>query len=359
MLFYAVVSPGLEKLACEELLEKFPTLSVLKKHGGLEIDCSLEQGLALNHSLKIPTRILLRVLHGKVRDLPKLYKKIKNFDWRAYLVESPDLDHIVVSAHESRLFDERKIKKTVIDAISDSFKAVQPKKVDVQRVAPFLQKSAPSVYLRFKNDELTISLDTSGERLDRRGTRTWVGLAPLRETFAHACLRALLKEVEGDFTLCDPMCGSGVFPIEALEWNQLSRARAFAYQAFPCAKDIELAADQDSPVKNVLAIESDAKTFEALSHNLPTGVQTLKANALEQAVLAKDLVMIANPPYGVRLKLDNPTAFLNHVVEKLMSYQPRALALLIPKDIKINRRYKNLLEFSNGGIAVKLVLFKS
>tara|TARA_R110000868_G_scaffold75979_8_gene218929 strand:+ start:2755 stop:3834 length:1080 start_codon:yes stop_codon:yes gene_type:complete len=358
MSFYAVVSPGLEKLACEELLEKFPQISVLKKHGGLEIDCSLEQGLLLNHCLKIPTRILLRVLTGKVRDLPKLYKKIKNYDWRPYLVLAPDLEHIVVSAHSSRLFDERKIKKTVIDGINDFFKATQAKKADAERVAPYLKQSAPSIYLRFANDELTVSIDTSGERLDRRGTRTWVGLAPLRETFAHACLRALKKEINEDFTLCDPMCGSGVFPIEALEWNKLSRTRAFSFQAFPCAKDLELPQDQPSAFEKIFAIESDAKTFDALVHNLPSSVETLKGNVLEDAQLPNGLVMIANPPYGIRLKLDNPTAFLNHVVEKLMSYKPKGLALLIPKDIKINRRYKCLLEFSNGGIPVKLIYFK-
>ncbi len=358
MSYYAVVSPGLEKLACQELVEKFPDAVVRISHGGLEIDMDLQAGFMLNHALKIPTRILYRLMQSKVRDLPKLYKKIKALDWRPYYIEAPAIEFINVTAHASRLFDERKIKKATHDGIHDFFKGTQAKKIDTERLKDIVKEHCPALYLRFKDDELTLSIDTSGERLERRAERNWVGMAPLRETYAYACLRALKDKMGTDAVLCDPMSGSGVFAREALDWNKLSKNRFFSYQAFPITKEIDFKADENSPWGEIVCIESEEKTFEALTHNLKEQAKLIKANALENLEVQQGVVMIANPPYGVRLKLDNPVAFLNHVVEKLMSYKPSALALLIPKDIKINRRNELLLEFSNGGIPVKFVLFR-
>lgn len=359
MSYYAVISPGLEKIARAEMLEKFPELGLQMHHGGIDIDLPLQEGFILNHALKIPTRLLYRLINGKVRDLPKLYKKIKNYDWRDYFIQAPSPVNIHVSAHSSRLFDERKIKQAVIDGMNDFFKGTQPKKSDIDRIAPILKQHSPALYLRFHNDELTVSVDTSGERLDRRGDRTWIGLAPLRETYAHACLYALKKMIGSEECLCDPMSGSGVFAREALDWNSYNRKRNFSYQGFPVTKEVLLPPDQASPWSKIMAIESEGKTFQALKHNLPDSdnVVLKKANALEKMELPADLVMIANPPYGVRLKLDNPVAFLNHVVEKLAQHNPKAIALLMPKEIKINRPHETLLEFSNGGIPVKFIYF--
>jgi len=358
MSYYAVVSPGLEKLACQELLEKFPGTNVRISHGGLEIDLDLQSGFVLNHTLKIPTRILFRLMQAKVRDLPKLYKKVKALDWRPFYIQAPILEVIHVSAHSYRLFEERKIKKATKDAIEDFFKGTQAKKVDTERLKDIVKDHCPALYLRFKDDELTLSIDTSGDRLDRRGKRSWIGMAPLRETYAHACLLALKEKIEIDAPLCDPMSGSGVFAREALDWNKNNNDRYFSYQSFPITKEVQFPAESETPWKNIIAVESEAKTFEALKHNLKDEVRCIQANALENLEISPGSILIANPPYGIRLKLDNPVAFLNHVVEKLMSYQPKALALLIPKDIKINRRYELLLEFSNGGIPVKLIYFK-
>jgi len=107
----------------------------------------------------------------------------------------------------------------------------------------------------------------------------------------------------------------------------------------------------------VIAIESEEKTFKALTHNAQ-GAKLIHGNSLEKLELESGLVFIANPPYGIRLKLDNPTAFLNNVVDKLKFYHPKAIALLVPSDIRFKEKHKTLLEFSNGGIAVKLCYFE-
>lgn len=354
-MFFAVTTLGLEKLAQAEAIEKFPHLSIKIVSGGLEIDAPFEEGLQLNHWLKIPTRILFRLFEAKVRDLPKLYKKFKTYDWRPYYVKSPTVELIHVSASASRLFDDRKISKAVVDGISDFFKATQAKKVDIDRLE---NKTPPALYLRFENDVLTVSLDTTGERLDRRGVRTWVGIAPLRETYAQACLRAVVKELGEKIKLCDPMAGSGGFIREALDWSLANDQREFSFENIPSFKQLKSECKITNPFAEVIAVESDKKTFKALTHNV-SGAKLIHGNSLEKIELPEDLVFISNPPYGIRLKLDNPTAFLNNVVTKLLNHHPRDIALLVPKEIRFEKKHKILLEFSNGGIPVKLVIFQS
>lgn len=348
-MYFAVVSPGLEKLAHEEALEKFPNATVSIVHGGLMIEGV--SALALNQWLKIPTRILLRLFEARVRDLPKLYKKIKSFDWRPFYVDVPTT--IKATSSSSRLFDDRKIAKAASDGIADSFKAIQPKKADIEKVKG---KEPAALYLRFDNDNLVVSIDTTGERLDRRGVRTWVGEAPLRETYAQACLRALAKQVKTTAKLCDPMSGSGVFAREALDWTLPNDQREFSLMSYPSFKHEDVNVEISSPFESIIAIESDEKTFKALEHNA-SGATLIHGNSLEKLDIDSGLVFIANPPYGIRLKLDNPTAFLNNVVEKLSAYQAKAIALLVPKDIRFKKEHKVILEFSNGGIPVKLVYF--
>lgn len=348
-MYFAVVSPGLEKLAHEEALEKFPNASVSIVHGGLLIEGV--SALALNQWLKIPTRILQRLFEARVRDLPKLYKKFKSFDWRPYYVDVPTT--IKATSSSSRLFDDRKIAKAVSDGIADSFKAIQPKKADMEKVKG---KEPAALYLRFDNDNLVVSIDTTGERLDRRGVRTWVGEAPLRETYAQACLRAVKKQLGDSFKLCDPMSGSGVFAREALDWTLPNDQREFSLMSFPSFKHEDVNVEVNSPFKSIIAIESDDKTFKALEHNA-CGATLIHGNSLEKLDLESGLLFIANPPYGIRLKLDNPTAFLNNVIDKLDQYQPSAVALLVPSEIVFKNKHKTLLEFSNGGIPVKLVYF--
>ncbi len=351
-MFFAITTPGLEKLAQQEALEKFPAFECEIVAGGVLIQAPIEHALELNRWLKIPTRILFRLFHTRARDLPKLYKKIKAFDWRPYYVQAPTEIH--VASQSSRLFDDRKIAKATSEGVADFFKAVQAKKTDIERLQG---KSAAALYLRFDHDDLTVSIDTSGERLDRRGVRTWIGDAPLRESYAQACLRALLNQYPAPIDLCDPMSGSGVFAREALDWHAASDQREFACQNFPRIGPVSATKNMINPFNSVTAVESDQKTFKALEHNAPQA-QLIQGDCLAGVALAPGLVFIANPPYGKRLKLDNPQAFLNNLSHRLLTYDPRGVALLVPQEIKFQLKHRILLDFSNGGIPVKLAFFE-
>ena len=90
-----------------------------------------------------------------------------------------------------------------------------------------------TVKLRIEDDLATISLDTSGVSLHKRGLKPQVNKAPMRETLAALFLRA--AGFDGSMPVFDPMCGSGTFVLEAAELAlglQSGRAREFAFQDF-------------------------------------------------------------------------------------------------------------------------------
>lgn len=139
-----------------------------------------------------------------------------------------------ISSYKSRLFDSSRIEKSARNALEFYLKANEPKKKYKEAAQNIIQE----IYLRFDNDLCTVSINTTGDRLDRRGQRVLVGKAPLRETLAATMVYETisfltkLKKDHSDYTLVDPMCGSGVIPLEAITLNELAK-RQFNFEVFP------------------------------------------------------------------------------------------------------------------------------
>ena len=90
------------------------------------------------------------------------------------------------------------------------------------------------VHIRIVDDECTLSINTSGERLNIRNKRTLIGLAPLRENLSAALLYFLQSFIKKDpnieTRLIDPMCGTGIFLLEAATANLRNKDRQFSYE---------------------------------------------------------------------------------------------------------------------------------
>jgi putative N6-adenine-specific DNA methylase len=172
-----------------------------------------------------------------------------------------------------------------------------------------------TLYVRGVGDEFTFSADASGELLHRRGARTEVGAAPLRETLAAGVLA--LAAWTPETPLCDPMCGAGTFPIEAAVQAlglPPGRGRAFATERWPLyAKTPELAAAVAAESANapatpapILGSDRDAKLIESARRNAErAGVEgrvTFSCADLQDArPPAQPGLVVVNPPYGRRL----------------------------------------------------------
>ncbi len=190
-----------------------------------------------------------------------------------------------------------------------------------------------TLMIRTENDRFDISLDMSGPPLFKRGIKTRVAAAPLRENLAFAILNA--AGFTGQDVLMDPMSGSGTFAIEgAMIQARIPPGfyRRFAFETWPGISPAAFAhartrlAQQFSNVHAVFAFDKDPEAMTILSTNLSTHeflapVQTAQLDFFDlmpERLTTQKGVIVLNPPYGRRLEhLRDTAAFYREITRKL------------------------------------------
>ena len=347
--FFISCPMGFEKTVWEEISQKWsfyndatlPYPQFLL--GGIEIDCPLEAGLSLNHFVKTINRVLLRIKSQKCRDTPKLFNIISKIPWKNFLKREDVIWHI--SSTGSRLFNTNKIEKACNDGLKKYFNANQLSTLMKQQKDNYFRQN---IYLRFENDLLTLSIDTTGELLHLRGNDPFRGHASLRSTLACCLLWNLIKD-QKDFTLIDPMCGTGTFLKETLNFFQDS-SRTFAYQDWHDRLSLPKT-DKVLSFKKLIGFDIDEKVIsQNRTLNLPIEYAT-KDVFQHSTPDHLNTIIICNPPYGKRIKLNKPRQqYFQELLDNLrQQYKPKRMGLLIPSDIKLNIKGQKLKVF-NGGI---------
>ena len=263
-----------------------------------------------NLESRFASRILWRVGGGPYRDERALYDLVKAIDWKRHFAATRTL-RVDVSATRSPLQSLEFATLRVKDAVCDRFRA----DLDVR---PSVDKRAPDVRVQayLTDRDATIYLDTSGEPLFKRGYRRDADEAPLRENLA-AGIVALTGWKPG-VALLDPMCGSGTLVAEAALMaadRAPGLARTFGFQRLawfegpPWQRMKQAARDRvRTPPASPVVFASDiapgavAKTQSNLrAAQVDAFVHVEQADFLERAAPAASGILVANPPYGVRL----------------------------------------------------------
>ncbi|MDQ6995834.1 MAG: class I SAM-dependent RNA methyltransferase [Mariprofundus sp.] len=304
---YAVVVPGLEAIAADELNE-LAAHDVHADVGGVSFTTTMDGLFRINLRSRICTRILIRLASFRALSFPELYNKSKKVVWEHYIGAHTSVP-VRVSCSHSKLMHSGRAEQALADAIRDRL-GFEAKDVAHEQ----------QILLRIDNNQCTISLDTSGERLDRRGYRLHSGKAPVRETIAAAILRWM--DWHADETLLTPMCGSGTFAIEAA-WMAQKRAagldHVFPFMHWPSLKekrwqralDKARAMHADQTI-DIFASELDAGILKQAQENAAqAGVgavihfqqMDVRKLTLPEHISAPGL-MICTPPYGDRVKTD-------------------------------------------------------
>lgn len=344
--------------------EPLPKLQVVE--GGVELETSLFLGVQLNFFLKTANRILLRLAEFKARDLPKFYQKVAVIPWAEYL-KSSDIEWNV-SAQGSRLNNEKRLTESADKALREKL--------------PFREGIArQKIFVRMVDDFCTISLDTSGEHLHKRGWMNLRGEAPLRETWAAILLQELIRgEDTSEATLVDPMVGSGSFLLEArswgfpnferkyafLEWANcpklfLSPSFVFNYKTlavkplFKALQGFDLNPQMESVVLgNYEALQGQMRRFYRAAHvEVPLSFKLANSLELEGPPQMGGGYLIVNPPYGERLS--GVEGGMEKAVPVLVrNFAPRKLGILLPSSSKIKapKGYQVVksIRVNNGGI---------
>ena len=356
--FFAVTTPGLEDLTHRELA----ALGIPGKteRGGVTFRGTREDLYKANLWLRTAHRILVRVTSFNASSWRELEKGLARVKWERFFHGA--LPRVKVTSYRSRLYHERAIAERILETLENSLSRKSP-----ERVHP------STLYIRVVEDGITVSIDSSGEHLHKRGYRRLQGPAPVRETLAAAMLMAC--GWPGDGPLMDPFCGSGTIAIEgatmALGWAP-GRLRAFAFQEWadfdPRVWERLLARAAPHPTKDpppILASDMKGDMVEMARINAQrAGVKEYIQWDCRPFTFLPSLPregwLVANPPYGKRL--DNPKALsrlyanLGKIIkERLTQWN---LALLVPPrylpflDLPAKRRGP----VSNGGMKVWLVV---
>ena len=368
---FAIAAPGLEPLLEAELKEL--SINCQAVPGGVEWTGSESSIAIANLWSRIASRVVLRVGEFNARTFFELERHAKKVEWDKYLQPGRDVA-FRVTARKSKLYHTGAIAERLEQAIARRVKrdvVVSGGEEDDEA-----EPNAQIFVVRVERDEFTISADTSGALLHRRGYRQAIAKAPLRETLAAAMLRG--SNWNAKTPLVDPMCGSGTLPIEAA---MIARKippgldRKFAFLEWPGADVarwkslVEHARSQilaRSPVA-VAGSDRDAGAIEAATANAQRAGVAGDITFAVQAVSAASPVgsgpglLITNPPYGERLgdskAIRNLYAqFGNTARAKFHGWE---LAMLSPgKELEAQTQidFEERFKTSNGGIPVRLVV---
>lgn len=352
---FLIIAPGLEALALRELQEKCPLPNTLVTKGGIEVMGNLDWIVRAHTILKIPTRMLLRLEEFKVKDFPKLHQKFLNLKWNTFLSHpEPEFE---ISCTRSRLMHTGRIEETIKKALTEAL-VRQPLNRDWEK-----KKYPPQTfYIRLVEDVLTLSVDLSGEPLYKRGLQIIKGEAPIRENLASAFLYELTAGLKSSYPLVDPMCGSGTFLTEAENFHRPLHKRPFAFETFPFFKGKLVRAGEESsplPISGVKGFDLNEELIKKVRDASGLDLNVLDS-AKDKLPMHQDFIMICNPPYGERIKIENKRgSFLKGAWEKFMTVdRPFRFAWVLPSDMddlfSVPKNYKLLtkLPLRNGGMRV-------
>lgn len=353
--FFIVCPLNLEKEVLKELLSKWhkynniPLENYSLVLGGIELKCTLKQGLSLNYYLRSPNRILLRIKEQKCRDLPKLFKIISKLEWKKYLnKEEADFQ---ISTKKSRLINTKKIENTAIDALKKYFNA---NKIKQSKLNQFKASKRAKVFIRIENDNFIISLDTTGELLYKRDDIKFKGAAPLRNNLAFIMLQYLIDETKinpKDYTLIDPMCGSGTFIHEAQKFNHTGQRSFYFEDIFQI----------ESPHKQNELMFKDYLAFDINDDIIKkSNISIIKEDLFLGEKKPTKSITIINPPYGKKIKInEDRDIFFDKIISRVFQkFDSDYLGIIVPEKVEINVKYLKKLKVFNNGIWVNFLILK-
>ena len=307
--FFAPCPRGLEGVLAAELAA-LGGAAVTPTDGGVAFDGELALVYRVNLESRIASRILWRVAAGSYRDETDIYELVHAVDWKRLFQPTRTL-RVDVAATRSPLQSLEFATLRVKDAVCDRMRA------DLN-VRPSIDKRAPDVRVHayLTDREATIYVDTSGEPLFKRGYRRDAEEAPLRENLAAGLLA--LTGWTPDMPLLDPMCGSGTIVAEAA-LIAADRApglmRTFGFQKLawfdgPAWQRIKQTARdriRSAPaVPTIFASDLAPGAVGKTQSNLNGAqvgdfVSVECVDLLARTAPAPNGVLLANPPYGVRM----------------------------------------------------------
>ena len=311
---------GLEEVLAQELIELGANNVQIERRA-----VSFEGDRALlyraNFCLRTAIRVLVPIQSGRLKvkgdkkPEEQLYELVKGIEWSRYMTADTTFA-IDATIYSDTLRNSRFATYRVKDAIADYWQEREGKRPNVRVTDPDLR-----INVHVANEQVTVSLDSSGESLHKRGYRVATTEAPMSEVLAAGIL--LIAGWKGQCDFYDPMCGSGTLPIEAALIARNIAPGVFR-QSFGFEKWRDFDADLWSEIYNddsherdfthkiygsdasFYAIQQAAKNVKAAGVAKDITLRQIRMEELSNEKMGKceneKMLVMINPPYGERLK---------------------------------------------------------
>ena len=321
---------GLEEVLAQELVE-LGANNVQIQRRAVSFTGDKRMLYTANFCLRTASRVLLPIATFKAKKADEIYEQVKTIDWAQYMTSKTTFQ-IDATVYSDLFRHSQFITYRVKDAIADWW-------MEHEGVRPNVRLTDPDLYinLHIAGDSITLSLDSSGESLHKRGYRVANTQAPINEALAAGML--LLAGWKGQSDFYDPMCGSGTLLIEAA-----LIARNIAPGVYRKGFAFEKWANFDADLfENVYSDDSRERDFTHKIYGSDAGfyaVQTATKN-VQSANLQRDIeikqirieelrlaekntegaLVMMNPPYGERLSQDKNVQRLYQDIGSTLKHQ--------------------------------------
>lgn len=368
---YATTLAGLEEVLAEEL--RALDMEYVKV-GNRVVTCSgnMRQLYEANLWCRTAIRILKPIRTFKARDEKDLYEQVQKTDWSEFL--DPNMTFAIDSVVSHSTFEHSLyIAQLTKDAIVDQFRAKTGERPSIDKIRPDVRLN-----LHMHENIVTLSLDSSGDSLHRRGYRLQTNVAPLNEVLAAGLLA--LSGWDKKSTLIDPMCGSGTILIEAALMAQniapgLFRRDPFGFEKwkdynealFEMVWNTAEAKEKRTPQANIIGYDLDADYIEAAWGNIENaGLQNLikveQANFFDTKAPSESGVLVMNPPYNERILSDDINELYKNIGDTLKQNYQGYDAFVFTGNLEaaknVGLRTSRRVPLYNGSIECRLLKYE-
>jgi len=321
---------GLEDLLVEELTV-LGAKEIVKANRAVAFEGDLELLYKSNYLCRTALRVLVPIFSFRVRNQDELYNEISKIDWSDYLKHTDTLAIDSVANANDAFTNTMFVSMKVKDAIADQFRNKFGARPSVDTLNPTLR-----VNIHIFKQDCTVSLDSSGSSLHKRGYRLDSNKAPLNEVLGAGLV--LLSGWDKVSNFVDPMCGSGTLLTEACMYAKNIPPgffrKEFAFQnwqgkyGFDCALWESIKSEAKA---NIVPLQAKIFGSDSAKASVAIAKDNLKsAGVREEVTIQNQLfedtkapegpgVVIMNPPYGERMDKDDVTVLYKSIGDTLKS----------------------------------------
>ncbi|QYN48940.1 class I SAM-dependent RNA methyltransferase [Apibacter sp. ESL0432] len=349
---------GLEDVLVQEL-KQLGASQIVKKNRAVEFLGDLGFLYKANYSLRTALKILVPIHHFKAKNETIFEKEINKIPWENYFFNSQSFA-IDATVYSDYFKHSQYIMLKMKDGIVDRFRKKFGKRPDIERFNPDIK-----FHLHISNQEVTISLDSSGDPLFKRGYRKSHFEAPINEVLAAGLLNLAGWDGKGNFL--DPMCGSGTLLVEAamiaLNMPPQLHRKQFGFMNWKNF-DLELFNKiKDTRINRIKDFSGKIVGYDISDKALVSAKNNIEAADLSEFIELKNkdfftsqkelfpLLVVFNPPYDERLSITTDH-FYKNIGDTLKNNYKNTLAWFITSDLeaykKIGLRPSRKIKIYNG-----------